>query len=249
MVDIKVAAISEPGRREDNEDKAHFSRSGCRWLALLADGAGGHCGGAQASRRAVEKLQMSLMDSEPAFTTQALTLGVLAAHEHVRQGQDDGAASQGRMHSTVVALWIDAASDAALWSHVGDSRLYRVRGGSLSLLTADDSVVQRMVEAGVLSPAQAADHPLKNQLIAALGIDDEIDPHTTAQPVKLEEGDAFLLCSDGWWGALDEPAILDALADASSPGDWLDLMRSRIEDRGLPQQDNFSAIGVWVGAV
>ncbi|RQP25388.1 PP2C family protein-serine/threonine phosphatase [Piscinibacter terrae] len=247
MVEIQVAALSELGQRDVNEDKVHVSRDGGRWVALLADGAGGHRNGAEASRRAMESLEMSLVQASPPFDAQALTQAMLAAHAHVQQGQDSDSSGQGRMHSTVVALWIDAAAELALWSHVGDSRLYRVRDGMLSQLTVDDSIVQRMVEAGVLSEAQAAEHPLKNQLMAALGIDDEIDPHTTARPVAVHEGDAFLLCSDGWWGALGEGAIVDALAGAESLEEWLSGMKGRIEARAWPKQDNFSAVGVWVG--
>jgi serine/threonine protein phosphatase PrpC len=246
MVEIRTASRCEQGQREYNEDKVHVSCNGGRWVAVLADGAGGHRGGAQASRRALESVTDSLADDEAAFDSLALTQAVLAAHDHVRQGQGD-AGTQGRMHSTVVVLWVDATRDGALWSHVGDSRLYRVRGGRIDQLTTDDSVVQRMVDAGVLSAEQAAEHPLKNQLMSALGIDDDIDPHTTAQPVALEEGDAFLLCSDGWWGALDEARVLDALADSVSPGEWLDRMCRDIEAAGLPRQDNFSAIAMWVG--
>uniref|UniRef100_UPI003D769283 PP2C family protein-serine/threonine phosphatase n=1 Tax=Salmonella enterica TaxID=28901 RepID=UPI003D769283 len=71
-----------------------------------------------------------------------------------------------RMHSTVVALWIDAAAGSALWTHLGDSRLYVARRGVLSLLTSDDSVVQSMVDAGLITPQQALVHPDKNRLIA-----------------------------------------------------------------------------------
>lgn len=249
MAEIQVAALSELGQRDVNEDKVQVSRDGSRWVALLADGAGGHRDGEEASRRAMESLEMSLVQASPPFDAQTLTEAVLAAHAHVQQGHGGQSSGQGHMHSTVVALWIDAVADLALWSHVGDSRLYRVRDGVLSQLTVDDSIVQRMVEAGVLSEAQAAEHPLKNQLMAALGIDDEIDPHTTVRPVAVHEGDAFLLCSDGWWSSLDEAVVVASLADSDSPDDWLSAMRKHIEGRSVPRQDNFSAIGLWVGDV
>jgi serine/threonine protein phosphatase PrpC len=130
---------------------------------------------------------------------------------------------------------------------VGDSRLYRLRHGVIDLVTADDSVVQRMVEAGLLTAEQAHHHPKKNQLIAALGIQDAVEPHTLVQPVTIEDGDAFLLCSDGWWDSLDADVIADTLGDASSPDEWLTAMQRYIEALDHPKQDNFSAIGVWVG--
>ena len=246
MLEIAVAARSETGQRDHNEDKVAVAHEGPWWVAVLADGAGGHRGGAAASRRAVQELMDALHDAGPRFGGPTLNHAVLAAHARLRWGQ---AESQGtdRMHTTVVALWVDSAGEQAVWSHVGDSRLYRVCRGRLELMTTDDSVVQSMVDAGVLTPEQALSHPQRNQLIAALGIDDDVDPHTVAQPVALAEGEAYLLCSDGWWGSLEEHWIADTLAEASGPEEWLAAMQRHIEARATPHQDNFSAIGVWVG--
>lgn len=244
MIDVTFATRSEQGQRDRNEDRVSVASNGALWLAVLADGAGGHHGGAEAACLAVEHIDATLHEAQAPFSAEALTQAVLSAHAQVQLHQKQ-AEGLSHMHTTVVTLWIDSASECALWSHVGDSRLYRARGGIVRQLTADDSVVQRMVDAGLLTPQQAEVHPQKNQLIAALGIDDEIEPHTEPESVPLQEGDAFLLCSDGWWGALDEECIVDALVDASSPDDWLAAMQQRIESRAMPHQDNFSAIGVW----
>jgi serine/threonine protein phosphatase PrpC len=183
----------------------------------------------------------------PAFEPAVLTGAVHSAHAHVRAGAAPASSTDGeRMHSTVVVLWIDVVR-GALWAHVGDSRLYRARDGRVERLTSDDSVVQRLVDAGLMTPAQAVAHPRKNQLVAALGIADEVQPHTSAQATAVAEGDAFLLCSDGWWEALDEDCIAGTLAQARTPDDWLDAMRGRIACAAAAHQDNFSAIAVWVG--
>jgi PPM family protein phosphatase len=246
MLDIAIATRSERGQRTRNEDSVRVCREGAQWLAVLADGAGGHQGGAEASQRAVAYVDEALQADGRAFDAGALTRAVVATHRHVRAGQRSGSGLD-HMHSTVVVLWIDGASGGALWTHVGDSRLYVVRRGALRQLTSDDSVVQRMLDAGLLTPEQAQVHPNKSQLVAALGIDDELEPHTVAQAVPLEPGDAFLLCSDGWWGALEEDAILRSLADADTPDEWLDAMQRHIEAQAAPRQDNFSAIAAWVG--
>jgi PPM family protein phosphatase len=246
VLDIAVASRSETGERDINEDRVRVCREGARWLAVVADGAGGHVGGAEASRRAVDHLEAALHEGNPSFTADALTAAVLSAHADVMRAQP-WAEGRARMHSTVVVLWIDASTDSALWSHVGDSRLYRARRGRVDLLTADDSIVQRMVDAGLLTPQQAQVHPQKNQLIAALGIDDAVEPHTLVQPVAIEEGDAFLLCSDGWWGSLQPGCIESTLLHADTPEEWLAAMLAEIQRQSAPHQDNFSAIGVWVG--
>jgi len=244
-LDIATASRSEVGQRKSNEDKVRVCREGSRWVAVLADGAGGQRGGAEASRRAVDALEAALCDEDAEFSAARLTTAVLAAHDDVQAAQDPSHGVS-RMHSTVVVLWIDLDRQSALWSHVGDSRLYRVRHGVVTALTSDDSVVQRMVDAGLITAAQAESHPQKNQLIAALGIEDGVEPHTVAAPHSLQEGDAFLLCSDGWWDAVDDESIRTALARATGPDDWLALMQEVIEALAAPRQDNFSAIAVWV---
>lgn len=248
MFEITAAARNEPGQRETNEDRVRVCRDGPRWLAVLADGAGGHARGADAARLAVESIGAALQGAEMPFTAEALTAAVQEAHARIALAQSAGAGGRDRMHCTVVVLWIDTSRGQALWSHLGDSRLYLARHGRAEQLTKDDSVVQRMLDAGLLTPLQAQAHPQKNQLIAALGIDDALEPHTVAQPLPLEDGDAFLLCSDGWWGSLDDDAAISLTAgEAATPHEWLGAMQSRIERQSVPRQDNFSAIAVWAG--
>jgi PPM family protein phosphatase len=248
MLEITMATRSEVGRRKGNEDDLRCGGHDMLWYAVLADGAGGHEHGAEASRRAVTHIEDSLADGPPPFTPEHLTRSVRAAHAEL-QGRQPGTQGLQRMHTTVVVLWLDARTERALWSHVGDSRLYRLRHGQVDVVTRDDSVVQRMVDGGLLRQDEARTHPQKNQLIAALGVDDAVDPHTVPQPVALDDGDAFLLCSDGWWEPLSDSDIAQASADADTVQDWLDAMQRQIENRASPQQDNFSAIAVWVGDV
>ena len=87
---------------------------------------------------------------------------------------------------------------------------------------------------------------MKNQLLAAIGMQDGLEPHTLAQPELLDDGDAFLLCTDGWWGALTDAQIAGTLSDADTTQGWLDAMRALILAQAAPGQDNFSAIAVWV---
>jgi serine/threonine protein phosphatase PrpC len=245
MLEIAIETRSERGRRESNEDAVRVGRVGQTWHLLLADGAGGHANGAQASQRVVDSIERALIAAAPGFSPQILDSAVKAAHTELQRVQQ-GAQGVQRMHSTVVALWIDMAHERALWSHVGDSRLYRLRFGAIDTVTADDSVVQRMVEGGLISPEQARQHPQKNQLVSALGMDDAVEPRTLAYAVEIEDGDAFLLCCDGWWGVLTEAQILATLEQADSPLEWLDAMQREIEAQDLPRQDNFSAIAVWI---
>jgi serine/threonine protein phosphatase PrpC len=243
MLDITMATCSECGQRASNEDALRAGQSGAMRYAVLADGAGGHERGAEASRRVVDRVEASLRTAT--FAPDSLTDALLTAHAELQNAQV-GKHGRRRMHATVVALWIDSRSDRAVWSHVGDSRLYRLRYGAVDLVTVDDSVVQRMLESGVLTPQQAQDHPMKNQLLAAVGMQDGVEPHTLPQSVDLEDGDAFLLCSDGWWSLLSDSDMTGTLSDADSPQAWIDAMHALIDERSVPGQDNFSAIAVWV---
>ncbi len=247
MLNIVTAARSGQGQRSNNEDSLCHGSAPGGFYAVVADGAGGHRRGSEASRRTIHVIESMLHSaSESAFAPQTLSRIVSSAHAELQRHQvaNDPAAS---MHSTVVVLWIDPARQHALWAHVGDSRLYRVRHGLVDLVTSDDSVVQQMVTAGLITAEQARSHPYKNQLVAALGVEGAVDPHTVVRPVGLKEGDAFLLCSDGWWDSIDPAIIAATLGRASTPDDWLALMEQRIEHRALPRQDNFSAVALWAG--
>ena len=243
---IRIAAHTDPGARRGNEDDMRWGQAARGHYAVLADGAGGHSRGAEAARRAVECMERLLCDDSMAFLPSNLSQMVRLAHAEL-QARQTSERLESRMHTTLVALWIDAATRHVLWTHVGDSRLYRIRQRRCELLTEDDSVVQQMVRSGVLSVEQSRSHPQKNHLLSALGIEGEIDPHTVPRPVELADGDVFLLCSDGWWDSFEPEDLAASLARAAAPEDWLAAMGAQIQARALPRQDNYSAIAVWAG--
>ncbi len=242
--ELAIARWSDAGRRAGNEDALGCGTAGPFTHAVVCDGVGGHAHGAEAARRSVETID-AVLSAAPRFDAPALRAALLAAHVDLGRFQRQACGDE-RMHTTAVVLWIDTRHERALWSHVGDSRLYRMRHGAVERLTADDSVVQRMVESGVLNARQAETHPLKNRLLAALGMQGTVEPSTAPAPEPLLDGDAFLLCTDGWWGALDDAEIAETALQADTPEAWLATMRDRIESRARADQDNFSAVAVWV---
>lgn len=244
MFDVTVATRTDRGQRRANEDALRTGRAGSSLYVVLSDGAGGHERGAEASLRVVEHIE-GVLRAAPPFVAASLTRALESAHAIVQAAQP-GAQGRQRMHATVVALWIDLPRGRALWSHAGDSRLYRFRYGARDVVTADDSVVQHLLLGGALTPAQARQHPMKSQLIAAVGMEEVLHPHSLPAPEALEDGDVFLLCTDGWWDALGENEMADALGDAETAEEWLDAMAHLIRARAGPSQDNFSAAAVWV---
>jgi len=249
MLAVQISQRSCTGARDHNEDCVGVERVGSHWCMVLSDGAGGHRDGALASRLVVDRI-LSGFRSRPPVDGADLGELVLDAHDGVVAAQRSRGATSGAgaMHATVVVLLIDTQSGRALWSHVGDSRLYLLREGHASALTRDDSVLQWMVEAGFWQADQLHTHPQRNQLMAALGADDAVQPHVSEEPFELHDGDAFLLCSDGWWGSVPEPEFESLRSAAATPDRWLDAMAERATARADPRQDNFSAIGCWVGA-
>lgn len=248
MLPIQIASRSEVGGRSRNEDHVLHGELPGGWYALLADGAGGHSDGALASELVVRAAAHELRERAAQSALQPDALGAMIRNAHAALNERQrGARGRQRMHATLVLLWIDRAQQHAMWSHAGDSRLYRLRRGRIAQVTHDDSVVQGMVDAGLLDAAQARIHPQRNQLLAALGSDEPIEPHCCDTALELQDGDVFLLCSDGWHDALAHADIEASLAESRSADAWLDAMQRLLLARAQAPQDNFSAIAVWVG--
>ena len=166
-------------------------------LFAVADGMGGHRGGEVASQLALTTIAESFRRGAVPFAEQ-----VQAANRAVfeRSGADRAVAGMG---TTLTAAVIQG--DLAHLVHVGDSRAYLLRAGSLRQLTDDHTLVNRMVKAGEITPAEAEVHPHRNVLVRALGT--EPDVPLDEQDVGLLDGDRLLLCSDGLTGMITEEQI------------------------------------------
>lgn len=245
MMHIEVASRSEVGARSHNEDDLRHGTSGSQVYAVLADGAGGHSNGAMASDIVVRTATLALQRAT-VFNAAVLEAAIEEANDVLNAGQQ-GLKSHQRMHATVVTLWLDAQAGLALWAHVGDSRLYRVRQGRAEQLTSDDSVVQHMVDAGFIKPEEAKHHPRKNQLLAAMGSEETPHVHVTSPPQALRDGDAYLLCSDGWWDQLAPDDIERTMLASGDAKQWLDRMARIVAAAQVSNQDNYTAVALWVG--
>ena len=102
------------------------------------------------------------------------------------------------------------------YAHLGDSRLYLVRGPQVSRLTRDHSYVSRLVENGLISPEEAETHPQRNILTAALGVGPEILPDVPTQTITVQKNDVLVLCTDGLWGVVNDEEIREAVSQGSA---------------------------------
>lgn len=233
-----TARLTHAGGRDYNEDFCDF-RDGC-WV--VADGLGGHGGGEVASQLAVEAL-LATWDPTAPLTAAALTNGLEAAVAaiHARQAAEPGLSG---MRTTLVVLASDGRQ--ALWAHIGDSRLYILRDGRVRFQTEDHSVPQALVRARELTPAEVRHHPDRNRLLRVVGDDKPLRPELATKPFDIQPGDAFLLCSDGFWEGVTEGEMEVALAKAVNAADWLDRMALCLRRLAKPGQDNYTALAILI---
>lgn len=232
---VEVSGQSDIGcQRENNEDsfgywepedEQQFLRKGR--LAIVADGMGGYEGGQEASHLAVETVIAFYRDVEGDDPQEALIEALQAAHERVRQYGFAHPHLRG-MGTTCTAVAV--AGDALHYVHVGDTRLYLVRGGQIAQVTRDHSYVGRLVESGVISREEAEKHPQRNILTAALGTSADLIMDSPGRPEPLQAGDVLVVCSDGLWGQVHDAEILEAAANKSPEAagrKLIDLARER----------------------
>ncbi|HZQ25678.1 MAG TPA: Stp1/IreP family PP2C-type Ser/Thr phosphatase [Terriglobales bacterium] len=235
---IELGSLTDVGcQRENNEDAFtywepesddQFLRKGR--LAVIADGMGGYEGGQEASRLAVDTVLETYQQAPDGDPQTALIASLKTAHERIREYAESHPQLYG-MGTTCTAMAL--SQDALYYAHVGDSRLYLVRGDHLDRLTKDHSYVGRLVESGVLSAQEAEGHPQRHILTAALGAGTDVLPDFPEHPVHIEVGDSVLLCTDGLWSMLTEDELQKAV-QSHSPAEACRELVQLAKDRGGP---------------
>jgi PPM family protein phosphatase len=234
-----VVSRSDVGRvRVVNEDScgSYLRADGAR-LLVVADGMGGHRGGATASREALAAIADSFNErsdesSYPASLdpAEALRQAIERANAGVFAMSQEDPELAG-MGTTVVAFLLDATGRGTV-AHVGDSRAYRLRGGRLEALTTDHSVVAEMLRRGVLTAEEAAYHPRRNEILRSVGVLEVVEVEVT--PVEVAGGDWFLLCSDGLCGVVSDAEIEEVLVHATPAEAAVDALVDLANDCGGP---------------
>jgi PPM family protein phosphatase len=213
---ISYQAVTDVGRkRKGNEDSLFVNPE--QKLYVVADGMGGHAAGEIASRVAVESINEFVcltsgdeditwpfgLDQSISFDGNRLRSAIQYANRKVLEATRERKEYTG-MATTVVAVLVDG-QDANL-AHVGDSRVYLVRGGEIRQLTNDHSWVNEQIESGAISADQARSHPLRNVVTRALGGKPELA--VDLQTHRAEAQDVLLLCSDGLTTMLPDAEIV-----------------------------------------
>ena len=209
-------------------------------LLIVADGMGGHRGGATASRLATETLKDHFLAVDGPDMAAALRDSLLAANARIFSEAQANPELRG-MGTTTSVL---AVRDGNGWlAHVGDSRIYRVRGDSIEQLTDDHSLVATMVREGLLTSEEAENHPRRNVLQRSMGVAADVDVDVRG-PLELQEGDTFILCSDGLHGVVKEQELKEIARESIETA--ADEFVKRALERGAP--DNVTVIVARVEA-
>jgi serine/threonine protein phosphatase PrpC len=208
---VETCVARHTGDRREQQDRvglfAHPRRANTL-LAVLADGMGGHSGGAMAAEQVLLKARQNFESYAPGSESPQHLLASIVneAHLVIRLTRFT---SEKDPHSTAVVLLLQPGR--VDWAHCGDSRFYHFRGRTMASRSQDHSLVGELMRKGKLGEAAANNHPQRNVLLSCLGSEREptIDFGRVA---PLVAGDSFLLCSDGLWGYCDDAELGDVIA-------------------------------------
>lgn len=220
-------------------------------IALLADGMGGHLAGEVASAMAIDKVTHSLRQSfanhqhndQPKISAaQALVDAIKSANSAIHAASMNRPEQAGMGTTIVAATFHDRLLTVA---HVGDSRLYRYRQGAFAQVTEDHSMVQELLRRGLMTPEEARTSVNRNLVTRALGVDPLVEVEVKEQ--NFEDGDVYLMCSDGLNDVLMDEEIAAILREHLSDLDMAaQKMIAEVNARGGP--DNVSVVLVRTGA-
>jgi protein phosphatase len=220
-------------------------------MYLVADGMGGHAAGEVASRVATDEILRAFKDgpsdadetwpehwdTDLSATANLIVDSIVAGHHRLTMAMNKDADLKG-MGTTVVVAAHQPGAGKIVVCHVGDSRAYRYRNGGLMLLTSDHSWVHEQVEAGFLTEEAARTHPLKNVVTQALGGNSE--PKVDVLEDDIQDGDVYLLCSDGLNSMLTDDEIAAVLETGGSLDDTCQRLIVEANERG--GNDNISVV-------
>lgn len=233
---------SRKGGRPYNEDRLAYASSNSTLLLVLADGMGGHAHGEVASQLTVDTVcRLFKAQARPSLDDPSgfLLDAIYSAHEAVNAyAVEHDLADPPR--TTCVACVVQ--QDRAVWAHVGDSRLYHFQRDRFRSHTRDHSMVQELVDRGLIGEAAAHQRIERNMLYNAVG-GFMLPDIEVSDAVLLQEGDLLLLCSDGFWDTLTAEEMLGQL-QAKPLREAIHRLMDAAESRGGARCDNLSVLAM-----
>lgn len=246
---IEYAELSLIGHREDNQDRVAVAVGEHAALLIVVDGMGGHAEGARAAEVALKSMLESFWHTpHPIFDPLGfLHLSIGHAHDDVVE-LGTALSVDARPRATCAVCL--AQDGAAYWAHVGDSRIYQIRGGEIRERTRDHSHVEQLLREGLITEDEVHGHPMRNFVECCLGGDAALPEMSVSGRKPLRSDDIMLLCTDGLWANLRDAE----LAVFYSPGNGdlrtaLQNLGMRAVEASAPYSDNTTAAALrWVGS-
>lgn len=245
---IEYAKVSALGDRQDNQDRAAVVVSEDAALMLVFDGMGGHSDGAKAAETGLKVVQDLFMAApQPIFDPQGfLYMALSKAHDEVVTLGTEVAVDFRPRATCAVCL---VQEGGAFWAHIGDSRIYQVRGKRVLTRSRDHSHVEVLIQEGAISEEEAQDHPMRNFVECCIGGDAPVPDMSLTSMKRLEVGDVLLACTDGLWSGLSD----DDMAEIGAPGE--DNLVTNLKDLSMkalnvnsPYSDNTTGTALrWLG--
>jgi PPM family protein phosphatase len=237
--------------RESNEDS--FAVRGDLGVFMVADGLGGAAAGEVASQIAIEQVERAVEDADttwprdpamhgPDSGPRRFIAGIHHANRSILRQARREQALRG-MGTTFAGLLL--LERRAIVAHVGDSRVYRLREGTLDRMTRDHTLANHLLDRGWLTPDEVDSHPKRHVITRAVGTHEMVEVDTRI--VDLQPDDAFLVCSDGLHGLLDDAEIEEILSAHADPFVAVGILIDRANEKG--GHDNVTAVVVRLGAV
>lgn len=243
---IRYYLFSDKGGREINEDAVgHIEHDG-KHCFVLCDGLGGHGMGDVASSLVRDTAEGLFKDYNRDSMIDFLTEAFEVAQQRLC-GEQDKRNARNKMKTTCIILATD--NTEAYMGFIGDSRLYIFAGNEILRRTIDHSVPQRLALAGQIKEKEIRHHPDRNKVLHVLGTEWGKAEYELLDSIPLDNCQAFLLCSDGFWECVDDKEMCRMLQKSDSPEEWVEKMALLVKKRNkktIDKMDNYSAIGVWV---
>ena len=246
-LNFESAELSLIGGREENQDRVRIEKGQDAVLLIVIDGMGGHADGAKAAEVAADTIADAFRKiSQPVFDPQGfLHRAIGRAHQELVELGSALSIEQRPRATCVVCLVQDAS---AYWAHVGDSRIYLVRNDRIDQRTRDHSHVELLLQEGLITEDEIADHPMRNFVECCLGGDAVLPGMTVTNQKKLRFGDTLVACSDGFWSGLEDQDIATLSTTGGSLADALRQLGELAVKTCGQFADNTSAVALrWGG--
>lgn len=239
----EIGQVNRLGNRSSNQDRFSAIETDEGVLLVLGDGMGGQACGEVAAQVLVDCARDAYLQAVRPIRNPKEFLGAVIKHAHLQiiafgQRQEPPVTP-----GTTAVLCLIQDGDA-LWAHVGDSRLYIYQQGIPLYRTTDHSYVEQLYQKGEISRWEQETHPQRNQITQCLGCRRELPKVSVSNSVMLKPGDVVMLCSDGFWGPMDDSQMGTMLENGEPLEDALNEIAEKAERLSYPRSDNISVLGL-----